>query len=215
MPAARRPHRARARPDGVDDGRCRRCAGGRSIGASRGDACASARPSPSPSSAGSSTDAGAKRAGDEVVPAALRLAALALGAAHDQPVDRARHRDIEQPAVLVLGLAARRSRAAATGATSVAFGPAQTKRSGAPGAPSGRQRQQPRLALRRPRRRRRGVGEDHDRRLQPLGAVHGHHPHLVAGDLHVALHVGPGRAQPGDEALQRRASRGARSRARD
>ena len=32
------------------------------------------------------------------------------------------------------------------------------------------------------------VGEDHDRRFQALGAMHGHHPHLVARDLHVALH---------------------------
>ena len=39
-------------------------------------------------------------------------------------------------------------------------------------------------------RRRRGVGEDHDRRFQPLGAVHRHHPHLVARHLHVALDLG-------------------------
>ena len=53
-------------------------------------------------------------------------------------------------------------------------------------------------------RRRRGVGEDDDRRLQPLGAVHRHHPHLVARHFHVALHLGLRRAQPRDEALQRR-----------
>ena len=34
--------------------------------------------------------------------------------------------------------------------------------------------------------------------------MHGHHPHLVARDLHVALDLGFGGAQPGDEALQRR-----------
>ena len=41
-------------------------------------------------------------------------------------------------------------------------------------------------------------------RLEALGAMHGHHPHLVARDFHVALHFGIGRAQPGNEALQRR-----------
>ena len=41
-------------------------------------------------------------------------------------------------------------------------------------------------------------------RFEPLRTVYGHHPHLVAGDFHVALHFGIGRAQPGHEALQRR-----------
>ena len=50
----------------------------------------------------------------------------------------------------------------------------------------------------------RGVGQDDDGCLQAFGTVHRHHPHLVAGDLHVAFDVGPGCAQPGDEALQRR-----------
>ena len=50
----------------------------------------------------------------------------------------------------------------------------------------------------------RGVGQDDDGCFQAFGTVHRHHPHLVAGDLHVAFDVGPGCAQPGDEALQRR-----------
>ena len=62
--------------------------------------------------------------------------------------------------------------------------------------------QQPRIA--RAGRRRGGVGEDHRVGLQPLGAVHGHHPHLVARHLHVALDLAFRRAQPGEEALQRR-----------
>ncbi len=51
----------------------------------------------------------------------------------------------------------------------------------------------------------RGVGEDHGMGFEALGAVHGHDAHLVAPKLHVALHLRAGRAQPGDEALQRRA----------
>ena len=68
----------------------------------------------------------------------------------------------------------------------------------------GRERDQARLALRRPRRLGRRVGENDDRRLQALGTVHRHHPHLVARHLHVALHFGTRRAQPVNEALQRR-----------
>ena len=37
------------------------------------------------------------------------------------------------------------------------------------------------------RSRRAGVGQEHDRRLQALGAVHGHDAHLVEALLHVAL----------------------------
>ena len=40
-----------------------------------------------------------------------------------------------------------------------------------------------------PDRRRAGIGQEHDRRLEALGAVHGHHAHLVAPLLHVALHL--------------------------
>src|SRR5947207_1443162 len=54
------------------------------------------------------------------------------------------------------------------------------------------------------RRGGRRVGEDNNRRFQPFGAVHGHHPHLVARNLHVALDLRIGAAQPGDKTLQRR-----------
>src|SRR5439155_8546424 len=49
-----------------------------------------------------------------------------------------------------------------------------------------------------------GVGQDHDRRLQALGAMDGHHPHRIARcawiahDLHVAAR------KPVEEALQGR-----------
>jgi hypothetical protein len=47
-------------------------------------------------------------------------------------------------------------------------------------------------------RRAGGIGEDHDRRLQALGAVHRHHPHLPAGAIRIALQI----AGPGIEPLQ-------------
>ena len=51
-------------------------------------------------------------------------------------------------------------------------------------------------------RRLRPVGEDDDRCLQPLGAMHGQHPDLVAGGLfQIPLDLGPGGAEPGDETL--------------
>ncbi len=52
-------------------------------------------------------------------------------------------------------------------------------------------------------RRGRGVHQEHDRSLQPFRAMHGHHANLVARDLHVALHLGVGGAQPGQKSLQR------------
>ena len=51
-----------------------------------------------------------------------------------------------------------------------------------------------------------GVSEDQDRRLQALGAMHGHHPHRirrrgrVADDLHLAA------GEPVEKGLQRRGS---------
>ena len=63
-------------------------------------------------------------------------------------------------------------------------------------------RQEPRVS--RPGGRRHRIGENDDRRFEALGAVHGHHPHFVARDLHVALDFGARLAQPGEETLQRR-----------
>ena len=48
-----------------------------------------------------------------------------------------------------------------------------------------------------------GIGQEHDRRLQTLGAVHGHDADLVALLLHVALDLDVGRVHRVDEALQR------------
>ena len=48
-----------------------------------------------------------------------------------------------------------------------------------------------------------GVGQDDQRRLQPLGAVHRHDPHQPARLLSLPLHLGGGAAQPVQEPLQR------------
>ena len=120
-----------------------------------------------------------------------------------ESIRRARHRHIEQPAVLVLGLADACARARLQRpAGSSALRPAQTThaRRMPRVAPAGRRMSRRRAVS---GRRRRGVGQKHDRRLQPLGAVHRHHPDFVARDFHVALHLGVGGAQPGHEALQR------------
>ena len=49
-----------------------------------------------------------------------------------------------------------------------------------------------------------GIRQEHDRRLQALGAMHRHDADLVALLLHVALDLDVGRAHGVDEALQRR-----------
>ena len=47
-----------------------------------------------------------------------------------------------------------------------------------------------------------GVRQDDDVGFQPLGAVHGHHAHLVAAAVHVALDLGVALFHPMQEALQ-------------
>ena len=53
-----------------------------------------------------------------------------------------------------------------------------------------------------PGRHARGVGQDHDRRLQPLGPVHGHDPHLAARALQLALDLHLGGLHPRKRRLQ-------------
>ena len=111
MPRPPRAHRVRARRAASSAGAAAAALGGDQRRAPAAAPCDSARPCrrrrrpvPRPIS-------GYKARSNQVPPAALRAAALALGAAHDQPVDGARHRHIEEPPILVLGLAARRARA--------------------------------------------------------------------------------------------------------
>ena len=104
--------------------------------------------------------------------------------------------------MLVFVLAPDAGGAAATTGHVVGLRPGPYEMDG--GAFACRQIEQTRLALPWPCGRGRGVGQDNDGRFQAFGTMHRHHPNLVAGYLHVALDVGPGGAQPGDEALQRR-----------
>ena len=136
-----------------------------------------------------------ERPANQIVPAAFRPLGPPVGAADDQPVGGARHGDVEQAAVFVLGFALRgiAGRGDARHVVLLASRPDH----GAAG-----KLEQPRRF--RPGRRRRGVGENDDRRFQPLGAVHGHDAHFVAGDFHVAFDFGLGITQPGNKSLQRR-----------
>ena len=63
--------------------------------------------------------------------------------------------------------------------------------------------------------RRAGIGQEHDRRLEALGAVHRHDANLVAAVLHVALHLALGLAQVGEKAGAARAGSLRRRRAPD
>ena len=145
--------------------------------------------------------AGGKAVDDEIVPATLRPLFGALIAADDQPLGGARHRHIEQPAVLVLRLLPRqRARRSDRGDVVVlAAGPDDAGRS-TRRRPCLRHGQEWRRSGRSGRGRR-GVCEDHHRRLQTLGAMHRHHPDFVALDLHVALDHGLGGPQPREKAL--------------
>ena len=60
--------------------------------------------------------------------------------------------------------------------------------------------QNPRIA--RSRRARGRVGQEHDRCLEPFGAVHGHDANFVADDVHVALHLRSRRPHERDKTLQ-------------
>ena len=121
-----------------------------------------------------------------------------LPAADHQPVLGAGQRDVEQPVVL-LHPPLRRRIAQALGGGAAQLPPRRPDRHVAAGGRIGRP--QDRALV---RRQRRGVRQDHQRRLQSLGAVHRHHPHQAAGAFRLALHLRAGAAQPVQEALQRR-----------
>ena len=139
----------------------------------------------------------------EIVPAAVGTRLLAFEAGDVEPVTRARHGDVEQP-VALLGF---------EGCAHLACPGDRGVACRALDAPHKRRRLDAfrKLDARQVEHRgraagcgRAGIGKEDDRRLEPLGAVHGHHPHLVAAMLHVALHLGVGLAQVGEEAGQRR-----------
>ena len=136
-----------------------------------------------------------ERRANEIVPAACRPLPFAFGAADDQPVGGSCHRHVEQSPIFVFGLG-QRDLPRGRDRGSIVRLPSRPDR---PRAANGQEARVPRSGGRR-----HGIGENDDRRFQPLGAVHGHDPHLVAGDLHVALHFGARLAEPSKETLQRR-----------
>ena len=140
-----------------------------------------------------------------LAPAAAEEVRLGLDPADDQPVAGPGQGDVEQPQRLVHRRPARARRA-------------PRRRPGSRRALRGAQRKPP------PSRSSSGppcdggagggVGQDHDRRLQALGAVRGHHPHLALAlpfrILLLALHLDLAGGHLGDEPLQLDARRAAR-----
>ena len=125
---------------------------------------------------------------DQIVPAAVRPALLALEACNVETVACARHGHVEQTIALfrflVLHLFARVPKRLEPGRT--LDGPNEgCSRIGAPAQA---------VEFEKPDAwaiaalRRASVGQEHDGRFQALRAMHGHDAHLVAALLHVALH---------------------------
>ena len=137
---------------------------------------------------------------DEIVPAFVRALVPALEARNDQPLRRARHRDIEQPPMLarrrVLRGLPRRSPWAAV--VALFRRPDEQRRV----APATAREVEP-CGIVPAAGRRTGIGQEHDRRLQPLCGVHRHHAHAAGLDLHVALDRDVARLDLGEEGGQR------------
>ena len=120
----------------------------------------------------------------------------AVRAANDQPIGGARHGDVKQPAIFVLGFALSAVAAAAARAHVVGLArrpdhrrrPASSSSRGGRG-PAGGVIVSARITI---------------GRFEAFGAVHGHDAHFVARDFHVALHLGACVTEPGNETLQRR-----------
>ncbi len=128
---------------------------------------------------------------DAIVPAGLVPGPA--GRRHDEPALRARHRDIEKPRILGGG----------------AFGGDLAARAHELGAVRGGRlpdrgtvrRVDGAAIARRPVAR---IGQDHHRRLQPLGAMHRHHPDARPGGVELALDDHVLGLEPGQEARQAR-----------
>ena len=136
-------------------------------------------------------------AGHQVVPADIGQPAPGLPAAHHQPVLGPGQRDVEQAIMLLQAAAGEVIAEALHGDAAELLARGKQRHRDA------RQRVLGPYDRSFIGRNRRGVGQDDQRRLQPLGAVHRHHPDLVAGGFRLALHLGTGAAQPVQEALQR------------
>ena len=113
----------------------------------------------------------------------------------------ARHRHVEQAAVLGLGLRAHAARAPLR--RPAGRRPCRATRGrGASRLPPSRIVDEEELRVVTARRRAAGVGEDDDLRLEPLGAVHRHDADLAARHVHVALDFGSRGREPGEEAFE-------------
>ncbi|ODN68363.1 hypothetical protein A6302_04338 [Methylobrevis pamukkalensis] len=147
---------------------------------------------------------------DEAIPARLLDRLAGRKAADHQPVARARQADIEQAPVFLqrrqpLGL----DRGLHGGRLPAGAHP--DRRTAVAGRPAGRGR---RVCVRgQPDdvgpvggvdRTAALVDEEHHRRLQPLGAVHGHDPRLVAPGVHLALDLVLAGRRKGEEAFETR-----------
>ena len=138
-----------------------------------------------------------------IASATRRVPALAVavrlhrpGAADDQPALRPGQRDVEQAPVLLP-----HQRRAAPPRPSPAPAGASSLRGRQAGQAVGEAQHLRRVDAVLAHR---GVGQDHDRRLEPLGAVHRHHPHLVGALLGAALHLHLVAVDPVEEAGQAR-----------
>ena len=131
---------------------------------------------------------------DHMVPTTVGRRLRTLPAAYVEPVLGTGHGDIEQASIFI--------HIAPTGMIAKHAGHALLAR-----APTGPERQSAGVSVFGPQdrsliaRQRQGIGQKHDRCLQALGAVHRHHPNLVAPLFGIALELGLRGAQPVEKSL--------------
>ena len=132
----------------------------------------------------------------QIIPAALGRLFCTAPAANDQPIFSACQRDIKQP-MFFLGLI--RLIHLALGAQRRCVKSCDLRRPNRQGF----------FAILKPAQRLAvlrfagGIGQNNDRRLQALGAMHGHDPHHIARRFRFAFYLSAALAQPMHKALQR------------
>ena len=131
----------------------------------------------------------------QIVPATRGHPLAGAPAADIEPVLGPRHGHVQQAAVLVVADGVRRRPGRRRRLVAVALVGRPQHQLPALGPEQGRARGPRHLH---------SVGQDHDRRLQALGPMHGHHPHRAPALLQVALHLRLAGGEPMQEALQRR-----------
>ena len=146
---------------------------------------------------------GTQGAADARVPCVGILRPLAMIAADDQPVLGARHADIEQTAVFVVGEVAGHKRGGIGHRVPDVRAGAPEPALAAPEPAGARKRHQPRQ-MRIAERGRTAVDQEHHRSFQALGGMDGHDAHLVAALVHLALDLGAGIVERGEEGAEAR-----------